>query len=90
MESMREGGSDQAGSGGVSRLPREAVEGVMRAWLEILRERHPEVTWIIGEEIAAACHSAVRPSGKARRYNQEQRPRAKAARPLPPLSASAN
>ncbi len=25
---------------------REAREGVMRAWLEILRERHPEVTWI--------------------------------------------
>jgi hypothetical protein len=28
------------------RLPREAREGIMRAWLEILKERHPEVTWI--------------------------------------------
>jgi hypothetical protein len=25
----------------VSRIPREAREGLMRAWLEILRERHP-------------------------------------------------
>jgi hypothetical protein len=46
MESMREGGSDQAGSGGVSRLPHEALDGVMRAWLEILHQRHPEVTWM--------------------------------------------
>jgi hypothetical protein len=30
----------------VSRLPREAREGLMRAWLEILLERHPSVTWI--------------------------------------------
>ena len=41
MESMREGCSDQAGSGGVSRLPREAVEGVMRTWLEILENVIP-------------------------------------------------
>jgi hypothetical protein len=27
-------------------LPREARDGLMRAWLEILKERHPEVTWI--------------------------------------------
>jgi hypothetical protein len=31
----------------VSRLPREAREGLMRAWLEILRERHPGTSWII-------------------------------------------
>jgi hypothetical protein len=30
----------------MSRLPREARDGIMRAWLEILRERHPEVSWI--------------------------------------------
>jgi hypothetical protein len=30
----------------MSRLPREAREGLMRAWLEILRERHPGVTWV--------------------------------------------
>jgi hypothetical protein len=31
-------------------IPREAREGLMRAWLAILRERHPEVTWIPVEE----------------------------------------
>jgi hypothetical protein len=28
-------------------LPREARDGLIRAWLEILRERHRGVTWII-------------------------------------------
>ena len=27
-------------------ISREAREGLMRAWLEILRERHPGVTWV--------------------------------------------
>ena len=27
-------------------IPREAREGLMRAWLEILRERHPGITWL--------------------------------------------
>jgi hypothetical protein len=27
-------------------LPHEARDGLMRAWLDILRERHPDVTWI--------------------------------------------
>jgi hypothetical protein len=30
----------------VSRIPREARDGLMRAWLEILREQHPNVTWL--------------------------------------------
>lgn len=30
----------------MSRIPREARDGLMRAWLEILRERHPSVTWL--------------------------------------------
>jgi hypothetical protein len=30
----------------MSRLPREARDGLMRAWLEILRERHPGITWV--------------------------------------------
>jgi hypothetical protein len=30
----------------VTPLPREAREGIMRAWLEILRERHPCMSWI--------------------------------------------
>lgn len=27
-------------------LPREARDGLMRAWLDLLRQRHPGVTWI--------------------------------------------
>ena len=27
-------------------IPREARDGLMRAWLEILREQHPDVTWL--------------------------------------------
>jgi hypothetical protein len=30
----------------VSRIPREAREGLLGAWLEILHERHPGVTWL--------------------------------------------
>jgi hypothetical protein len=30
----------------MSHLPREARDGLMRAWLEILRERHPHVSWV--------------------------------------------
>ncbi len=33
----------------MSRLPREARDGLMRAWLEILRERHPGTSWIVEE-----------------------------------------
>jgi hypothetical protein len=34
-----------------SALPKEAREGLVRAWLEILRERHPEVEWVpVGRE----------------------------------------
>jgi hypothetical protein len=31
-------------------IPREAREGLMRAWLEILRERHPGITWLPFED----------------------------------------
>lgn len=27
-------------------LPREAREGLMRAWIKVLSDRHPNVTWI--------------------------------------------
>jgi hypothetical protein len=27
-------------------ISREARDGITRAWLEILRERHPDVAWI--------------------------------------------
>jgi hypothetical protein len=40
-----------------STLPAEAREGLMRAWLGILKERHPDVVWVAGraanDEIAA-------------------------------------
>jgi hypothetical protein len=44
----------------VNTLPREAREGLMRAWLELLRERHPGVTWV-------AATAAVSTSDKAQR-----------------------
>jgi hypothetical protein len=31
-------------------MPREARDGLMRAWLEILRERHPNVNWLPAEQ----------------------------------------
>jgi hypothetical protein len=30
-------------------IPREAREGLMRVWLEILHERHPGTSWIVEE-----------------------------------------
>jgi hypothetical protein len=30
----------------VSALPREAREGLLRVWLQLLSERHPGVTWV--------------------------------------------
>ena len=33
------------------RIPSEARDGLMRAWLDILRERHPEVAWIPAETV---------------------------------------
>jgi hypothetical protein len=30
-------------------IPQEARDGLMRAWLEILRERHPGVEWVPAE-----------------------------------------
>lgn len=27
-------------------LPPEAREGLIRAWLKVLSDRHPEVTWV--------------------------------------------
>jgi hypothetical protein len=27
-------------------LPREARDGLMRAWLKVLSERHPDATWV--------------------------------------------
>jgi DNA-binding transcriptional LysR family regulator len=30
----------------IGRLPPAARDGLMRAWLAVLRERHPEVVWV--------------------------------------------
>jgi hypothetical protein len=30
----------------MSALPREARDGLMRAWIAVLQQRHPDVTWI--------------------------------------------
>lgn len=30
----------------MSRIPPEARDGLMRVWLQILRERHPGTTWL--------------------------------------------
>jgi hypothetical protein len=35
----------------MSRLPREARDGIMRAWLEILRDRHPAATWVPAAQV---------------------------------------
>ena len=32
-------------------VPREARDGLMRAWLAILHERHPEVMWLPVHEV---------------------------------------
>lgn len=34
----------------MTRIPREARDGLMRAWLAMLREKHPQVTWIAVEQ----------------------------------------
>ena len=34
---------------GVNELPREARDGLARAWLAHLREQHPGITWVIVE-----------------------------------------
>lgn len=32
-------------------IPREAREGLMRAWLEILQERHPGPIWVPVDQV---------------------------------------
>lgn len=34
----------------MSRLPREARDGVMRVWLQLLGEKHPGVAWVLAQE----------------------------------------
>lgn len=44
----------------MSRIPREARDGMMRAWLEILRERHPGVSWVPVEQERHEAAARVR------------------------------
>jgi hypothetical protein len=47
----------------VSQIPREARDGIMRAWLAILSERHPNVTWIArGDEPVTGTAERVEPA----------------------------
>jgi hypothetical protein len=48
----------------VSQIPREAREGLMRAWLEILRDRHLGTSWIL-EESTKENHPPVKAHDKA-------------------------
>jgi hypothetical protein len=42
-------------------IPREARDGLMRAWLEILRERHPDVAWIAVSDESGSPQSVSAP-----------------------------
>jgi hypothetical protein len=45
----------------MSRLPTEARDGLLRAWLAILAERHPEVVWVpCAREEEAKCELDTR------------------------------
>jgi hypothetical protein len=53
---------DQPLAAGRPPLPAVAREGVMRVWLSILRERHPQMLWVAAERDpsgAEALPSAV-------------------------------
>jgi hypothetical protein len=41
-----EGQGSLPGLACVTQLPREARDGLMRAWLKVLTDRHPEYTWV--------------------------------------------
>lgn len=41
----------------MSSINREAREGLMRAWLEVLRERHPDVAWIPADTPPVGNHA---------------------------------
>jgi hypothetical protein len=47
----------------VSRIPREARDGLMRAWLEILRQRHPGISRVPAEQEGHDAASRVCATG---------------------------
>jgi hypothetical protein len=40
-------------------LPKEARDGVMRVWLEILRERHSGFLWVARSDVGGSCRPAL-------------------------------
>jgi hypothetical protein len=55
----------------VSRLPREARNGLMRAWLEILSDRHPGTTWMPAEQGKQHLAMHRNPSENDKRHQAE-------------------
>jgi hypothetical protein len=41
-------------------LPREAREGLMRAWLKVLSDRHPTVTWVPAQHTGTTTRFAFK------------------------------
>lgn len=60
---VREAGAGSS-RGAVRKIPPKAREGLIRAWLAILAERHPGVTWVTVTDGASA--QAVDASDAAR------------------------
>jgi hypothetical protein len=48
----------------VAHLPREAREGLVRAWLQILQERYPGPTWVPVEQVKQHAIRGNAPSDK--------------------------
>jgi hypothetical protein len=55
----------------VNRIPREARDGIMRAWLAILREKHPQFTWIAIEQEPSERESATSVPGSCSVSDEE-------------------
>ena len=63
MWSLVAAGAASRHEGGlVTRVTREARDGLMRAWLEILREKHPGVSWVSAAEAGSLeDHPSAKP-----------------------------
>jgi hypothetical protein len=52
---------------GMTALPREAPEGLMRAWLKVLHDRHPDATWVPASQQPVTTSTAPTKQLTARR-----------------------
>jgi hypothetical protein len=69
----------------VTALPSEARAGLMRVWLELLREKHPGVRWLAVEpdtETARRDARQRRLAAAAKAKHRQQQPSAKSVRVL--------